>query len=535
MRSASSRTIVFGLGILLLTLRTANAEIRLPALISDHAMLQAGKPVAIWGWSAPGAKVHVSFTATGARYQNDFTAVADASGRWSGVLRPLLSGTVGQLEIESDKDASKTVSDLLAGEVWLGGGQSNMVYTIAGNSGKDPTNPVEMAEIARNIADAQKEAGIIKGSIRYFKVTSSGADEPADDVTGQWVLASPGNVKDFSAVAWNFAVALQDKLHQPVGLIVSCVGGTPVESWMSRQTLESTSAGAAVEGRHNARVAASTPEVIARQEAAMKAWQAANPTPELKFLHESTRQRPAYTATYYTAPVRLYNGMIHGLEPYTLRGVIWFQADGNASFPLEYSEMFQAMIREWRADWKEQLPFYFVEMNNARTPQTKPVEQCNLCLIREQQHGALQLPGVGMIAAIDVGNGNLHFPNKRPLGQRLAGLALHNVYGMPGQPNSPIFRSFKIEGNKVRLSFDDAAGLRTTTGGELKGFAIRGSSGDWVWAQGKIEGEQIVVWNDAVRSPVAVRYAWAQNPVISVENGVGLPLYPFRTDRESKQ
>ena len=447
----------------------------------------------------------------------------------------MAAGTSGKIEVQSDKDPAKIVSDVVTGEVWLGSGQSNMVYTIGGNPGADPTNPVEVAEIASNIAAARQEAESAKGSIRYFKVTSSGTDAPADDVTGQWELASASNVRGFSAVAWNFAVALQGKLHRPVGLIVSCVGGTPVESWMSRQTLESTSVGAAVEQRHNAKVALATPEVIARQDAQVKAWQDANPTPALKFQHESTRPRPAYTATYYTAPVRLYNGMIHGLEPYTLRGVIWFQGDGNASYPLEYSELFQALIREWRADWKKQLPFYFVEMNNAREAQKKPVEVCNLCLIREQQHGALQLPGVGMVAAIDVGNGNLHFPNKRPLGQRLAGLALHDVYDLPGQPNSPIFRSFTVEGDKVRLSFDDAAGLRTIGGGELKGFAIRGANGDWVWATGKIEGAQIVVWSDAVKKPVAVGYAWAQNPVISVENGEGLPLYPFRTDRESKQ
>jgi sialate O-acetylesterase len=227
--------------------------------------------------------------------------------------------------------------------------------------------------------------------------------------------------------------------------------------------------------------------------------------------------------------------MIHGLEPYTLRGILWFQADGNASHPAEYSELFQALIREWRADWHEQLPFYFVEMNNTHAVQQTPVELNNLCLIREQQHGALQLPGVGMAAAIDLGNGNPHFPNKRAVGQRLAALALHNVYGQPGQPNSPIFRSFKIEGNKVRLSFDDATGLRARAGGEVKGFAIRGASGDWVWAAGKIVGEQILVWSDAIPSPVAVRYAWAQNPIISIENAAGLPLYPFRTDRESEQ
>jgi len=198
--------------------------------------------------------------------------------------------------------------------------------------------------------------------------------------------------------------------------------------------------------------------------------------------------------------------------------------------------LFQALIKEWRSEWHDQLPFYFVEMNNMNEDvQTHPVQPNALSIIREQQHGGLAQPGVGMVAAIDLGIKNAHFPNKRPVGQRLAGLALRDCYGVAGQVNSPRFKSSKIEGSKVELSFYDADGLRVRGGGEPKGFAIRGASGDWVWANGKIEGEKIVVWSDQVPNPIAVRYAWASNPVISIENGAGLPLYPFRTDSETPQ
>jgi sialate O-acetylesterase len=227
--------------------------------------------------------------------------------------------------------------------------------------------------------------------------------------------------------------------------------------------------------------------------------------------------------------------MIHGLEPYALRGIIWFQADGNIKHPLEYSELFLAMIKEWRADWKETLPFYFVEMNNMReAKQTNPVQPHDLCLLREQQHSALQLPGVGMVASIDLAGKNIHFPNKKPVGERLANLALRDSYHLPmGQVESPLYKGFAIEGNKVRVKFSNADGLRVRGGGDLKGFAIRGNTGDWVWATGQIEGEEIVVGSDQVAAPVAVRYAWAANPIISVENSAGLPLFPFRTDSES--
>jgi len=339
-------------------------------------------------------------------------------------------------------------------------------------------------------------------------------------------------------VAWNFAVTLQNKAHVPVGLIVSCIGGTPVQSWMSKETLAATSVGAEVL-QHSQQAIESAKAERAKYDADLKAWTEANPTPELQAQNALTKPKRTsssyYTATHPKMPIRLYNGMIHGLIPYTLRGIIWFQADGNAAYPLEYSELFQALIKEWRAEWKEALPFYFVEVNNMFKPQTKPVEPCPLSLIREQQHGGLLQPGAGMVAAIDVGTPNPHFPNKKPVGQRLAGLALRDCYGQPGQVNSPIFKSYAVEGDKVRLKFDDAGGLRVRGGGDLKGFAIRGGTGDWVWATGQVDGQDIVVWNDQVPSPVAVRYAWASNPVTSVENGAGLPLYPFRTDTGSKE
>jgi sialate O-acetylesterase len=519
------------------TLRMANAELRLPAVISDHALMQANKPLSVWGWASPGAIVKVAFVGSDSRTAGSFTATAGADGRWSGKLPKLESGTAGRLEVSSDKDGSKTVNDVLIGEVWLGSGQSNMEYSIhVTRYGPDPAFPEEFAEVAHNVEVAKQEAAAAKPPIRYFHVVSPASDKEMEDVKGVWVLGDASNVETFSAVAWNFAVALQNRLHVPIGLIVSSIGGTPVEAWMSRKTLESTSAGAAVERRQAAALAAVTPEKVAQHEAAMKAWETANPTPELQHKNGASKPKILYTSADIRSPNRMYNGMIRGLEPYTLRGVIWFQADANMNHPEEYPELFQALIKEWRAEWGEQLPFYFVELNNMfEDKQTKPVQPHLLTYIREKQHAGLLLPGTGMVASIDLGTKNPHFPNKKPVGQRLAGLALRDCYGIPGQVNSPMFRSFVVEGNNVRLTFSDADGLRVRGGGEVKGFAIRGSSGDWVWASGKVEGNQIVVWSDEVRTPVAVRYAWAANPVISIENSAGLPLYPFRTDTGSKQ
>lgn len=520
-----------------LTVQTATADLRLPAIISDHAMIQVGKPVTIWGWTKPAAKVKVTFEGNGTSPANSFEAVADASGKWSGQLPAMKAGVAGRLRIGSDKDTPRTINDVLVGEVWLGGGQSNMDYRISGKGGSgglDPGNPEEVAQTGQNLAIAQKEADAVTPPIRYFEVTSVGADQPADDIKGSWVLGDSKNVGTFSAVAWNFAVAVQKKTRLPVGLIISCKGGTPVEAWMSIEALKANPAGAAVLDRNNKKLAEMTPQKVAQLDADMKAWIASNPDWKLR---KGKKPEYAYTPTFRCVPVRLYNGMIHGLQPYTLRGIIWYQADGNMANPPEYSDLFQGLIKQWRADWKEQLPFYFVGLNNMWGENTsRPVNNNPVCILREQQYGGLKQPVTGIAGAIDVGSAtNPHFPNKKPVGERLAGLALRDVYNQPGQVNSPMYQSFTIQANKVRLKFTDAEGLRIRGGGKLTGFAIRSGTGNWVWADGEIEEHDIVVWNDQISAPTAVRYAWAPNPPISVENGAGLPLLPFRTDTDSKQ
>jgi sialate O-acetylesterase len=231
--------------------------------------------------------------------------------------------------------------------------------------------------------------------------------------------------------------------------------------------------------------------------------------------------------------------MIRGLEPYTVDGVIWYQGDGNAGLYKQYPELIKTLIQTWRRNWHAELPFYYVEMNNMWELQLQPVENGhNLGPIREAQEAALGLPKTDVVAAIDLGDSgaitNPHFWNKKPVGQRLADEALKQVYEQQlGEVHSPEFDNFVVEGDKIRLHFEHAVGLRTHDNGPVKGFAIRGASGDWVWADGKIDGNDIVVSSGVVPQPAAVRYAWAPNPVISIENGAGLPLRPFRTDKDS--
>lgn len=521
----------------LLSAISASAELRLPAVISDHAMFQANKPVAIWGWAGPTEVVTVSFITTNGTSHQGFTAKADANGKWSGKLPALRSGVAGELKISATAEPDKLVSDILVGEVWLGSGQSNMEYDLAALGRMDRTIQGEAEEVAQNVRTAQAQADEANPPIRYFHVAFRRAQQSVDDVKGEWVLVNSKNVPRVSAVAWNFAVTLQSRLHVPVGIIVSSVGNTPIETWMSQKTLNATSVGAGVYERSKRDLASSPPDKVAQYAATLNAWRATNTTPQLQSQNRNSRPiAPPNLSADNDVPNQYYDGMIFGLQPYTIRGLIWYQGAGNMNHPAEYSEMFLALIREWREQWNDpRLPFYFVEESGFGVKQVAPVEPNPFSLLREQQHAALSLPQVGMVASIDLGNGNPHYPNKRPLGERLAGLALRDCYEQPGPAMSPMYQSFYVKGNRIRLKFSSAEGLHADGDRSLKGFAIRTKSGNWVWASAHIEGDEIVVWADGIGKPAAVRYAWAVNPIISVRNGSGLPLYPFRTDIESEQ
>ena len=503
----------------------------MPAVISDHAMLQAGKPVAIWGWADAGDVVTVTFNGADGKAE-EFHATAAADGKWSGQLPSLKAGAAGQLTIHTGKNETLKIEDVLVGEVWLCGGQSNMSYLVY-----TPSKSVNERTTPELLAAAQHEATAAAGTLRYFATQHHNSDTPLDDVAGKWILATPDTVGGCFALSWNFAVALHDKIHVPVGLIDSAVGGTVIEAWTPKPELDACPAGPDLERRYADRIAKLAPAVKEKFEADMAAWTKQYPTPASQQQHLSTR--PLIAAGNSNLPARLYNGMIRGFEPYTLKGVIWFQGDGNCPHPQDYGVLFKTLITAWRAHFHdEQLPFYYVEMQNYAKPQQKPVEPNSLSEIREQQQAALELPDTDVATGVDQGiripNYEAHFPDKKPLGKRLADLALDHLFGQSGLVHSPCLKSFKIEGNKIRLQLEYADGLRLR-GAELGGFAIRAADGAWVWAKGQIEGQDIVLWSDQVAKPAEVRYAWAYHPILSVENSAGLPLRPFRTDVSSSR
>ncbi|MCF7802948.1 MAG: sialate O-acetylesterase [Candidatus Marinimicrobia bacterium] len=233
-------------------------------------------------------------------------------------------------------------------------------------------------------------------------------------------------------------------------------------------------------------------------------------------------------------PVGLYNAMIAPLLDFRIKGVIWYQGESNTSRPVEYRELFTSLIRDWRGHWhQETLPFLFVQLPNFMEANPQPTES-NWALLRESQMKALSLPNTGMAVTIDIGEWNdIHPLNKKDVGDRLARVAQKVAYGNDDIVYSgPIYESLTKEGQKIILSFTHTGSGLVAIGDEaLHGFAIAGPDKKFVWADAKIRGDQVVVWSEQVENPVAVRYAWADNPKdANLYNKEGLPAAPFRTD-----
>ena len=337
-------------------------------------------------------------------------------------------------------------------------------------------------------------------------------------------------------------MALHDKIHVPVGLIDSAVGGTVVEAWTPKPELDACAAGPDLEKRYAERLEKLPAAEKAKYAAALAEWTTKHPTPQLQ--QENLLTRPMLDAGRPNYPARLYNGMIHGLEPYTLKGVIWFQGDGNCPHPQDYGILIKTMIAALG------VPIFTTQrrcrsitsrcriMASRRSSPSSPTPfPTSASSSRPRSNSRPPMTPPASIRALPFRIMRLISPTRSswlPVAA-LPALALDHLYGQPGLVHSPRFKSFKIEGNKIRLQFEYADGLRLRGHAELAGFAIRAADGEWVWAKGQIDGQDIVVWSDQIAKPVQVRYAWAWHPILSVENSAGLPLRPFRTDVGSER
>jgi sialate O-acetylesterase len=528
MHTTILRAALLAAATLCLIATAARAAVTLPSLFTNRMVLQRDQPIKIWGKAAPGEKVTVTFA------DKTATTTAGSSGRWLATLPPMpasakprsLKITSSEIpnpsseisNLKSETTTTTTITNVLVGDVWLASGQSNMFFQL------------------RQTVNAQETiAASANPNIRYFDVPRTVADEPQFTTKSQWVDCTPKTSGRFSAVAFHFAQQLQRDLDIPVAIIHASWGGTNAEAWTPRDILAASPITAGIITKWDATMR-DFPKIKADFEASKDRldaeWKLAceKAAAEGRMPPAAPRLRTGPGTQYQ--PAGLYNAMIAPLAPYAIRGVIWYQGEGNAPRPVQYRALFPAMINSWRALWdRPDLPFLFVQLPNlARQPEPS---KSGWAEIREAQLRALALPHTAMAVTIDVGDPkNLHPANKLPVGQRLA-YAAEALCGQrpPATAICPYPAKYHIKGNEIRVTLTPAGiTLKTSDNAVPRGLVIAAADKKFVPACTRIEGNTLVIWSDEIKSPAAARHAWADNPDRNLVSAAGLPVSPFRTD-----
>jgi sialate O-acetylesterase len=490
------------LAALLVSAPSARADVTLPAVIAENMVLQQKTPVSVFGKADPGEKVTVSIQGKKASVETG------ADGRWRVMLPPLKAGGPFSLTVQGKNTIE--LKNILVGEVWLCGGQSNMEWAM--RSSFQPQAAID---------------GSANENIRLFNVRNVRSPRPLDDVTAKWEVCGPQTVAGFSAVGYFFGRDLQKALGVPIGLIQSDWGGTPAEAW-TREEL--------VAGNPELRsITENYPRALANYRNALIDFPATVAKAKAEGRPEPRRPGSPWRAG------ELYNGMIAPLVQYTIRGAIWYQGESNSGRAAQYRTLFPTMIENWRADFGiKDFPFLLVQLapfssgNSAGLPYAE---------LREAQwYTTKALKNVGMAVITDVGEEtDIHPKKKEPVGARLALLAREIAYGEKLNAQSPTVKSVKFEGDKAVVRFENVGGglvakggdisQRTLEEGKLVGFTVAGLDGNFVPAEAKIVGKDTVEVHAAgVTKPVAVRYAFINFPVANLFTAEGLPACPFRTD-----
>ncbi len=449
----------------------------LPSVLSNNMVIQQKTHAALWGWTSPNSNVQIT-----ASWGQIVNAVADSTGKWSTKIKTP-KAIAGDNQIKhtltfEGKNNSITLSNILVGDVYLCSGQSNMAFAMD------------------RLLDSQNELAIANyPNIRINKPGFRKEHAPFFHGISSWKECTSENVKTFSAVAYLFARKLytNPKINIPIGLIAPAVGGSSVQSWISRDAL------------------------IADSELKSKVQDVHDLNPTLE---------------YQSASNILYNGMLSSCIPFSLRGFLWYQGEANnreTNYRDLYHNLLSTLITSWRAEWGQgNLPFYFVQLpaHSGLTP-----------VMRDQQSQTLIVPNTGMAVTLDLADTDLndiHPHNKNDVGIRLAKIAEAKIYKQKVVYAGPMLQSFKIEGNKIRIKYQKISigtGLISRDGKVLNHFQIAGSDNVFVDATAVIDGEDVVVSAQSVRSPKNVAFAWVNTAIPNLTNKEGLMACPFRTDK----
>ena len=501
-------TLALAAGFAFLSYVAASAEVRLPKLFSDHAVLQRDRPVHLWGSATPGAHVRLRF------HGQQVTIDADRLGHWSAWLAPERAGGPYSLNISGD-GPEITVSDLLVGDVWFASGQSNMEMPL---NGFPPSAAVKNAE--KEISAATNPR------LRLLVAEHRSSDFPLQDVAGKWTECTPQTARTFSAVAYFFGRELAESEKVPIGLIDSTWGGTPADSWVSLGSLGSQPGllpAFASRARFADEQADVQATVAAEQREDQEARVAGKPAPTHPWHPDETSWLPA----------GLYNGMVAPFAPYTIKGFLWYQGETNSAHDRApyYGSLFSALIADWRSNFDQGLlPFLYVQISSFSSPGE------DWGRVREEQRRTLAVANTAMVVSLDVGDPtNVHPADKQTVGFRLALAARALAYGESVEFSGPTYReatakSLPNNSRGMQVWFDHAEDL-TYRGEGGSSFELAGEDHRFVPAQAVVQGRSVLVTSTACPHPRYVRYGWASVVKDTLINRAGLPASTFTSER----
>jgi sialate O-acetylesterase len=488
---------------------SVNADVKMPALFTPHMVLQRDQKDRVWGWAEAGEKVTVAING------QVKSTETDKDGKWLVTLDPMPAGGPHSLSISGKNTI--VIDDVLVGEVWICSGQSNMQWNVGQSDDGD------LEALTANFP-----------KIRLISVPQVGTQTPQNDFKGKWEICTPATAREFSAVGYFFGRQLHQSLDVPIGLIDDAWGGSSCEAWIRRDLLEADPKYADMLKSWKLK---ESPEAEVAYKQQLAAWQAA--ADKAKAEKKPAPRRPADPTAELRGqhrPGNIYNGVLKPTIGYGIRGAIWYQGESNAGNAKLYRDMFPLMIKSWRDEWGiGDFSFYWVQLADFYAEVAQP-GQSNWAELREAQTMTMsRLPKTGEAVIIDLGETqDIHPRDKQNVAKRLARWALAKDYkiGVPYQ--SPTYKSHEVKGESVVLTFEHVGrGLKAFDVPEVKGFAIAGKDGKFVWAKAKIVGEKrdkVEVSAEGVKEPVAVHYGWADNPIVNLYDANGLPVTPFRTE-----
>ena len=467
--------------------------LKMPLLYTDNMVFQREVPLTIQGTANAGDQVTVSIA------DRQMKTKVGPNGKWSVTLPPLKAGEPYTLKISTNQKVLQ-YHNVLAGEVWLCSGQSNMEFMLkqASTARLDIPRAADQelrlydmkARWRTNAVEWETTVLDSLNHLQYYKDT-------------EWKECAPETVSDFSAIAYYFGKMLRDSLKVPVGLICNAVGGSPTEAWIDRTSLEYHFPAILKDWTQNDFI-----QEWVRGRAALNIKKSVN-----------NRQRHPYEPCY------LYESGIRPLEQYPIRGIIWYQGESNAHNWEAHEALFKLLVNAWRKNWNDDcLPFYYVQLSSLDRPSWP--------WFRDSQRRMLnEISDIGMAVSSDHGDSlDVHPTCKQPVGERLARWALNKTYLKDIVPSGPLFRGADVRGEKVYLSFDYGQGMRSSDGKSLRCFEVAEFEGIYYPATAEVVGEQVKVYSKEVRNPRYVRYGWQPFTRANLVNRAGLPASTFRAE-----